>query len=150
MLQPLHQHLGVAHLAQQPGVPAGLVPQSLYPVGVEQRPERAQVGPEPAGADPGLVDVLRIVAEADAGIVSHDAGQGVACGRLHDLPHSGVGADGRDRPGERLEGAGAERPHDLGSLVGGAGTGVAEAFDHRRQQPVGRIVLDLDLQFPEA
>src|SRR5204863_254155 len=69
VLEPLHQHLDVAHLAQQPGEPAGLLAQAGHPFGVEQGAERAQVGAQPAGADPGLVDVLGVVAQADAGVV---------------------------------------------------------------------------------
>jgi hypothetical protein len=43
MFEPFHQHLGVPHVAQQPGVPPGFFPDSGHPVAIKQGPEGAQV-----------------------------------------------------------------------------------------------------------
>ena len=54
--QPLEEHLGVAHRAEQAAQPLQLVAERLVPLRVERPAERAQVGAQAAGRDARLVD----------------------------------------------------------------------------------------------
>ena len=68
-LQPVAQHLGVAHVAEKPAEPLELVTDRVAPRFVQQGTERAEVRTESAGGDARLVDVFGVVAEAHARIV---------------------------------------------------------------------------------
>ena len=59
------EDVGVAHPAEQTADPMQLLAQGFAPRPIEDRSERPQVRPQPAGGDPGLVDALRVLADPD-------------------------------------------------------------------------------------
>ena len=70
----LEQHVRVAHRTESCPHAARLLPDPADPAPVEDRPERSQVGSQPPGRYPRLVDVLAVSAEADARILFNNGG----------------------------------------------------------------------------
>ena len=149
--EPLEEDVGVADGAQGPAQPLQLAHQLGQPLRVEERLERLQVGAQAAGADPGLVDVLGVVADAHAGVVAEDADDG-----------GGHGARGPRRPRSRRRPASPPpaRPArgpaprapapPWGSGSTGARPGPVQGGDHRLQQGPAGVRLQLHLDLAEA
>ena len=66
------EHVGVADRAERVPEPAELGVQTFAPVLVQHTTERPQVGAQAPGRDPGLVHALRVVADANDGIVGEE------------------------------------------------------------------------------
>ena len=79
------EHVGVAHCAERVPEPAELGAQAFAPLLVENAAERPQVGAQPPGRDPGLVHALRVVADADHGIVGEQPVHRRGHDGLHEL-----------------------------------------------------------------
>ena len=68
-LQELEQYVVVSNMSEQVADPAQLVPETVGPRAVEHRSKRPQVRAEPPGSDPGAVDRLRVLPDADQRVV---------------------------------------------------------------------------------
>ena len=77
-VQVLEQDVVVAHRPERGAEPAQLRLQPLLPLAVEQRPRGAQERARAARGDAQLVDVLGVVADADAGVVPRAAARSCA------------------------------------------------------------------------
>ncbi len=93
-LEALEQHVGVPDGAEGAAEPAELVAERLAQVWSTRGAEGAQMRPQAAGRDAGLVYVLGVVAPADAGVVADEARHGAGERGAHDVP-DGVGLVGR-------------------------------------------------------
>ena len=149
-LEPVLQHFGVAHLAEDRPEPLQLDADRLAPLLVEQRPEGAQVGSQAAGGDPRLVDVLRVTPETDPRVVDEQPEGRGGDRRLHDLGRGGREVERRGRRDVGwIGGTRPERAHDLRHRVGLAGAGSPESGEERGFHGLRSVRFELDLELPE-
>ena len=144
----LEEDVGIAHASELAPDPAQLVPRPVDPRRVEDGPEGAQVGTEPSGRDPCLVDTLRIVSDAREVVVGHQAVYPRRDGVLRERDDVGVAGEGaRPRRVGRSAGRVAERVRDLARPRRPDGARTFETPDHGPQRGAlaGRAQLDLQL-----
>src|SRR5262245_51622290 len=121
-VEMLEEHVHVADRPERRAEPAELRAKRLCPFLVEQRPAGLQERTQPPRRDAHLVQVLRVAAEARAGIVRDD---GAVLGlehRLEVLRRRGALPGGLQLDGHLA----AESPEELRPPVAIRGTGLAE------------------------
>ena len=147
--EPLDEHIAVADVPENARDPAELVAQSLRPVAVEKRAERAQVGTQPPCRDACLMDAFGIDVDPDDGVVQDQANHGEGDRALHDSAGRRIGTEVCDRDLGKQRTGRRERADVLRGLVGRPRAGKPEPFHKRVEEPWGHLVADLDLELTE-
>ena len=152
--QPFQQHLAIAHGAQAHREPTELGSQRLGPLRIEERSERAQVGPQLARRDPRLVHSLRVATGPDQRVVMEKRGDRLRDGVLDQVLRRRVGCQRLRRDFGRLDRPRTEGPDVLRGRVGCSGARAAQPRHERRDDALGGVGalgavgarhLDLDL-----
>ena len=149
-LEPLEQHVGVAHRAELVAEPPELVAQRLRPLGIEQLAERAQVRPQATRRDARLVHAFGVVADPHDGVVGDELGDGVGDRVADDGVDGGRLAHRVRHDVGRQGGGGAEGADDLGQWVAVGRAGVAQPPDDVVHGLGRRVVGELELDLAEV